>query len=299
MLKDTRADVGVVVGRWQVDTLHDGHLSLLNTVNNAHDRLIIIVGLSPCKCTVNNPLDFEARKCMLQEHFPEATVAYLRDVPSDEQWSNDLDDLIEGLIGPGQSVMLYGSRDSFIRYYSGGYPTKELEQEVYISGTEIRKRLAVRPKNSADFRAGAVWAMYNQWPCPLITIDVAIFNDDNTRILLGRKKKEDKYRLIGGFVQNQEKFSETVAREAQEEAGVELRDITFIDSFPVDDWRYRGERDKITTVLHMAWIADGRPCPGDDIFELKWFDFGDHLLDVVVDNHVVLVEALLKTVVPF
>jgi bifunctional NMN adenylyltransferase/nudix hydrolase len=83
-------------------------------------------------------------------------------------------------------------------------------------------------------------------------------------------------------------------REAYEETHLQLKDLNYNGSFPIDDWRYRGERDKVTTVLFTALINDGKPQPDDDIHELKWFDFTEDLLDEVVPNHVVLVDALLS-----
>lgn len=293
MKEAKNADVGVVIGRFQVDDLHAGHRDLLNSVASSHNRLIIIIGLSQCKCTANNPLDYEARRAMIQEQYPDATIMYITDIHDDVLWSEDLDKLIDNLIGPEQSVCLYGSRDSFIPYYHGKHSTKELVQETYYSGSAVRKQLSIRPRNTRDFRVGAIWAMSNQYPGPKVTIDVAIFNEDYSRILLGRKKKEQEYRLIGGFVQSGEKFSDTVIREAKEETRLDLKDIRYIDSFPIEDWRYRGERDKITTVLFTARIAGGKPEPDDDIHELKWFDFNKALVTQVVPNHRVLVNELL------
>jgi bifunctional NMN adenylyltransferase/nudix hydrolase len=288
------ADVGVVIGRFQVDELHDGHRDLLNSVAGSHQRLIIIVGLSQCKCTVNNPLDYEARRAMLQEQYPDATIMYITDIHDDNIWSNDLDNMLNNIVGPEQSICLYGSRDSFIPYYHGKHPTRELVQETYISGTEKRKQLSIRPKNTTDFRRGAIWAMSNQYPGPRTTVDVAIFNDDYSRILLGRKKKETAYRIIGGFVQSGESLEEAVVREGKEETHLDLTGLSYVTSMPIDDWRYRGERDKITTTLFTAHIAGGKPEPDDDIHELKWFDFNNDLIGQLVPNHNVLIDILLK-----
>ena len=289
-----KADVGVVVGRFQVPFLHEGHRRLLDFVNARHGRMIVFLGLSPCRCTANNPLDFEARKYMIQEAYPNAIIAYVKDTPSDQIWSESLDDQIDNIIVPGQTAILYGSRDSFIPHYYGKFPTYSIKSEHLISGTEIRKQVAIRPKKSEDFRMGAIWAINNQWSRPFVTIDVGIFNDTYDMILLGRKKHEELFRLIGGFVPSGEKFSDTVKREALEETNLIIHNIRYVDSFPVDDWRYRGEKDKITTVLHTAEIKSGKPAPGDDIYALKWFPFTKKLLNEVVDNHVILIEALLK-----
>lgn len=292
-MKEKSADVGVVIGRFQVDDLHEGHLKLLSTVEQSHNRLIIFVGLSHCKCTFNNPLDFESRRAMIQQHFPKATIVYIKDVHDDKLWSKDLDDKIKSFIGPEQTVCLYGSRDSFIPYYNGKFQTKELVQETYYSGTEIRKQVAIRSNVTKDFRAGAIWAMGNQWPSPKFTIDVAIFDDLFSKILLGRKSRETQYRFIGGFIQNSEKVSEAVAREAYEETHLILKNIKYIDSFPSTDWRYKGERDKITTILHTATIKSGTPEPDDDIHELRWFDFTGDIMQYVVPEHLEMMNHLL------
>ena len=207
--------------------------------------------------------------------------------------------------GPEQTVMLYGSRDSFIPYYHGQFPTTEVEVEVQISATEIRKRLASSVTNSRDWRAGACWAMANQWPKPMFTIDVAIMNEDYTKVLLGRKKREKNYRFVGGFAANSESLEETVAREAKEEASVVLKDISYITSCPINDWRYRGERDKITTTFFIARIAEGIPAAGDDIHEVRWFDISEIFrneeeyldnadMSGIVGNHAILIAHLLR-----
>jgi bifunctional NMN adenylyltransferase/nudix hydrolase len=293
-MKEKKEDVGVVIGRFQVDNLHEAHKALLNSVAESHGRLIIMIGLSQAKCTFSNPLDFDTRRAMLQEHYPKATIMYINDIHDDVIWSNDLDKKISNLIGPAQSVCMYGSRDSFIPYYHGKFKTVELMQETFYSGTEVRRQIAVKSNHTADFRAGAIWAMSNQYPSPMFTIDVAIFNDNFTKILLGKKVKEDKYRLIGGFVNNREKLSAAVAREAVEETHLVLKDIKYLDSFHIKDWRYSSDRDQITTTLHTATIESGKPEPDDDISELKWFDFNPNLLNEVVPNHIILIDALLE-----
>ena len=68
--KEVRADVGVLVGRFQVPNLHPGHIELIQSVCEAHSKVLIFLGLAPTKATRNNPLDFESRKHMILEKFP-------------------------------------------------------------------------------------------------------------------------------------------------------------------------------------------------------------------------------------
>jgi len=276
-IKQESYDTAVIVGRFQVDELHTGHVDLIQSVCDEHEKVIIFLGLSPVVNTKNNPLDFESRKQLILSSFPDVNVLYIKDVNADELWSKTLDKQIGDLVSPNHSVVLYGSRSSFLEPYKGKYPTIELEPDSYISGTDIRTRVSKRVKGSPDFRAGVIWASANRFPTVFTTVDVAIFNDDYSKILLGRKETESKFRLIGGFSEVRDKsFEHSAAREMMEETGLAtgsgVSDFTYLGSYNIDDWRYRGEVDGIRTMLYAVRPMGGGARPGDDIYELRWFD---------------------------
>lgn len=288
-----KKDVGVIVGRFQVDNLHEGHIDLIQRVIDSHSKVIIFLGLSPCKCTVNNPLDFEARKQMILSRFPNVIVLYILDQYSDVAWSDNLDSQIKNIVGPNQSVVLYGSRDSFIKYYSGKYECSELEQTVFISGTDIRKKIANNVVASPEFRKGVIWTVNNQYPKCFPTVDAAIIKDFS-HILLGKKDKEPKYRFPGGFVSPGETFETAVLREAYEETGLFFKEPPrYLGSFVINDWRYRSEVDKITSAFFILNYSEGIPTPGDDIHELRWFPLAKSLEDVIVEEHKAMLFQLL------
>lgn len=266
-------DVGVIIGRFQVHELHQGHRDLIQHVCDQHEKVVIVLGLAPLPTSTNNPLDFESRKQMLLSEFPDVNVLYTKDQPDDSVWSRKLDEIVEDIKLPGQSAVLYGGRDSFISHYDGKFPTQELVQAEHYSGTAVRKQIArSRTRASADFRAGVIWASTARYPTCYTTVDIGIFHDDG-RILLGRKPNEKLYRLIGGFADPRSPDYETDARrEVAEEAGIEVGDVTYLGSRVVDDWRYRNEPDCIKTMLFKAKYIHGRPTPGDDIEEVRWFD---------------------------
>jgi bifunctional NMN adenylyltransferase/nudix hydrolase len=295
MKREGIADVGIIVGRFQVDDLHEGHKNFIDAVSKTHSRVIIFLGLSPAKCSTNNPLDYDSRKKMISRHYPDITVLYIKDMHCDKLWSSNLDEQIDNMIGPNHTACLYGGRDSFIKHYDGKFDTTELRQEVFTSGTVIRKQLALQSKGTVDFNSGVVWATLNQWPACLPTVDIAIFSEDCKEILLGRKPNEKEYRLIGGFVNSGETFENAAARETREETGLETADLNYSGSFVIDDWRYRKEQNKITTMLFTSKRVFGRPKPNDDIEELRWFKFNGDILNDIVDNHKVLIEHLMKT----
>jgi bifunctional NMN adenylyltransferase/nudix hydrolase len=290
-------DVGVIVGRFQVPELHDAHLELIQTVCDRHGKVIIFLGLSPLMVTRENPLDFEARKQMILARFPNVNVLYIKDQPDDEGWSLNLDKQIEDVITPSQSVRLYGGRDSFISHYSGRHPTEELESSVYVSGSEIRKEVSrTSVRGTPDFRAGVVWSAFSQFPQCFPTVDVAILNGGKTKILLGRKPNEKKFRLIGGFADpGSPSYEADARREVMEEANIEVTDPVYIGSFLIDDWRYRNEPDRaIKTLLFEAFHMYGHPKAADDIAEVRWFELEPRLKDQVVENHKILLEQVLE-----
>jgi bifunctional NMN adenylyltransferase/nudix hydrolase len=284
-----RFDVGVIVGRFQVSELHSAHRALIDHVASQHDKVVIVLGLSPLFVTRENPLDFQARQQMLAEAYPEITVAYIKDVDSDRLWSKRLDEIIADVVHPGQSAVLYGGRDSFVEHYSGKLPVRELEQTEWVSGSEIRRGVArAKTRASGDFRAGVVWAAYARYPTAYPTVDVAILRyrtkdapDGGRRlservtieVLLVRKPAEPLFRFVGGFAEpHSECFEDDARREVREETGVEIADLKYIGSARIDDWRYRPENDQIKTLFFRATHVFGSPNPQDDeIAEARWF----------------------------
>lgn len=277
--KADRYDVGVIVGRFQVPELHDAHRELIEHVCSNHDKVVIFLGLSPVPGTRENPLDWQARRQMIHENFPKVEVLYIKDMVSDEAWSDKLDGMIEDVTTPGQTVCLYGGRESFIKRYHGRHQTAELESETYINaGSEIRKQIARgRTDPTVDFRRGAVWNAYNRFPTSFVTVDVAVFSEkldqEENRLLLVRKPNEKQWRLPGGFVEPGSPSLEANARrEVQEETGIAITTPHYVSSQGIDDWRYRGEIDKIMTALFVATKLSGGLRPDDDVEEARWFN---------------------------
>ena len=291
MRNEIISDVGVIVGRFQVNELHAGHTELIDYVCGRHPKVIIFLGLAPILGSISNPLDFESRKQMILDTYPNIIVLYIKDVNSDELWSHALDTQIEDMVTPNQTVTLYGGRDSFIAHYKGKFKTEELFQNSFISGVQIRKSISQSTKNSPEFRAGVIWSQFNRYPTVYATVDIAIIDKD--RLLLGRKKNEDKFRFIGGFASVDSKdFESDAKREVMEETGVEVADLKYIGSTIINDWRFRNEVDCIKTLFFKATYVYGRPTAGDDIYEVRWFDLNKITKDDIMVNHQCLLEML-------
>lgn len=291
-------DCGIIIGRFQVHELHQAHQDLIQTVCDKHDKVIMFLGLSPIRGNLENPLDFEARKQMILEKFPNINVLYIDDVRDDDVWSKKLDSQIERLISPHQTVALYGSRDSFINGYKGKYPTVELESNVIISGTEIRKKIRNKVKPTVDFRAGAIWETGFRYPTVFTTVDIAIL-DDSGNLLLAQKPGEKEYRFVGGFSDPKSlSFEQDARRETIEETGLEVSNPEYIGSTKIDDWRFKNTQDCIRTMFFKVKRIYGVPKAQDDIESLKWFKLNELNYTDIVKEHWVLLEMLFKSVFP-
>jgi bifunctional NMN adenylyltransferase/nudix hydrolase len=282
---------GVIVGRFQVHELHEGHMELFRAVKGRHNRVIVFVGKSLGGLTKRNPLDFVTRKAMIQAKFPDFTVLPLQDTMTDEVWSASLDAKIREVVDYGD-VTLYGSRDSFVPHYSGSYRPVELTLNVseHVSGADIRERLSNTVIESADFRAGMIYAAANQFPRVITCVDVVMYHYswrtstfggtgspapvefDDCEFLLARKKDEPGWRFIGGHAEPVTKsFEEDAKDEAMQECGQDLSKLEYIGSCYVPDWRYTSEENKIKTLVFASETMTLSAKANDDVSEVKWF----------------------------
>jgi bifunctional NMN adenylyltransferase/nudix hydrolase len=209
---------------------------------------------------------------MLKKAYAHLFVLPLADHPSDQLWSTRLDQLLASTF-PVEAFTLYGGRDSFIPYYSGHLPVQELPAQGEESATTLRAQWADQVLDSQDFRLGINYCCQNTYAQVYTTVDVALFKDDRRYILLGRKMGEEKWRLPGGFADVADADFETAARrELTEECGpIETTAMQYIGSSRIDDWRYRHEENKITTLLFATDLVYGLPRATDDLAEVQWW----------------------------
>ena len=312
--------VGVVIARVQTPELHQGHLALLNHVTNKHPNTIIFLGIPRIQNTKRNPLDFATRKLMVQRRYPTSIILPLEDNRSDDKWSTNVDNSIRAIF-PDKSVLIYGSRDSFIPHYHGKYVVEEFPIFGEHNATDIRATAAEQVISSEDFRAGVIYGINKQRPVTYPTVDVVVAND-NGQILLARKPAETLFRFVGGFVDRDDKDWEMAARrELYEETKLSALKMHYVCSQAVEDWRYAREESGIMTTLFLTYIWDqiGKPEASDDIQEIRWFNLTDlfdvttqasqgdghvpnvkfdfHLEDKIVPEHIELMQKFLRKAV--
>lgn len=168
--------VGVIVGRFQVPMLHEGHYRLIEHAMNNYDRVIIFIGDTISKkLTLHDPLPYEARKSMIAEVWPNAIIGKIVDVGNWEKWVKNLDTLIEcacifeHIENP--EIYICGSRDSVVDRYkeSGGKYEIDVFKEFVgfqgtrFSGTDERRKIleTYKPCWNIDQRNLAIWI--NSW----------------------------------------------------------------------------------------------------------------------------------------
>jgi bifunctional NMN adenylyltransferase/nudix hydrolase len=171
-----------------------------------------------------------------------------------------------------------------------------------VSATEIRNSVSKRVERSREFRAGVIYACYNTFDFVHPVIDVAIMNEDESMVLLGRKKDEHKFRFVGGFADvTDQSLEQSVRREAYEETGLEIGDIQYITSLKINDWRYRNDKERsvMTSFFKAKKIfGGGSEKANDDIVEVKWFNIDRIDATQIVDEHFKLLNILKGTLKP-
>lgn len=309
--------VGGIVARFHIPELDESLCEMFDFVISRHTIVVCFLGI-PVFPSKKNPLNFNHRKQMIEEKYPNVIVLPINDMKEDTHWSAALDTSLRSCVmGIGQRAVLYGSQKTFIDHYVGGIETYAVETDEYSD--EIRDEICKSYASSPELRAGVIQGSSNRYPTNFVTVDVAILDDikNPKRILLGRKSLETKFRFIGGFSEpTSECLEEDAMREAREEASECLDDDVKVVTFPeyicsmrIKDWRYRGLEDQIcTTLFKCEWIGNVPYVGNDDIEEVQWFDLTDFVyeegfapilepykVDNIVGGHNTLLKRVLKT----
>lgn len=287
MKRKNDGEVGVIVGRFQVDELHAGHRFLIETAFARHREVLVVIGVSGGLASRRDPLDFETRRRLIVEAFPQATVRPIYDQPSDEAWSRELDRLIVKAF-PGVLAVCYGSRDSFLSAYVGEFPKEYVKEVEGFAGSHARAKIGRTVVHTKDFRAGVIHAAQYRLPVSYQAVDIAVVSYDRGDILLGRKKQDDdKLRFIGGFVDPADESLEDAARrEAHEEApNIEIADLRYLGSARINDVRCRGSEDGVMSALFVSAYVFGHARAGDDLDALEWVPLRNARARLIVEHY--------------
>lgn len=279
-----RTGYGVIVGRFQVHELHQGHIDLIQTVLSQHARVLLFLGVSKVLNSYKHPLDFLTRKAMIEARFGGSSYAGLsilplEDMAEDAAWVAELDHKIR-IFAPMANVTLYGGRESFAPIYEqhqGKFgKVITLANIGSFSGTESRESAAGNVIASPEFRAGVIYASRNRYPAGIPYADVALFDPNRERVLLCRRKIETGCRFPGGRFDPQKDASlqATATRKLWEKTRyTSTSKLICLDTPAIKDWRYAGDVNSIVTAFFLGTNFTGTGMPGDDVDGLEWIDF--------------------------
>lgn len=161
MKKDSKT-LGVIIGRFQIDKLHEGHVKLIQTVSSLHKNFIILIGTTDQQ-TADDPLDFANRFYLFNNiKYKSIGICELPNYEDDKDWSKKIDSIISNFFCIRKSLngkaKIYGARRNSLKAYTGKHQTVSLPLNFPVSGKKIRKEIRDTVRNSPDFRAGVIYA---------------------------------------------------------------------------------------------------------------------------------------------
>jgi bifunctional NMN adenylyltransferase/nudix hydrolase len=264
--------VAVMVARFQVLDLDEDHKETLREMKGRYSKLVIVLAEPPLPGSKKNPLDFHTRALMIRKFDPDIIVLPHEDQSSELLWSESLDNLL-GKLFPDEELVICSTKKNFMYRYSGGLPVIELGEANAREVLPVVSLFEERVKQSSDFRAGVIYACAKMRPkiCP--AVDLAVFSNDKSQILLGRRKIDSKWKFPGGFVDPRDRsYEKAASRQLTHQCGhIFVSAITYEGSFQINDWRYSNEEDKIITSFYSATFISGVISAVDDLVELRWF----------------------------
>lgn len=293
----------VIVGKFQCPELTQAHIDLLRYAEGKYDNLIVIIGSNQIRTEISLYSAY-TRANMIRQVLRDgnaATFLDIVDVFNKEIWSEKLDELIYSHNPEGYDVVLCGGRDSFLKHYVGFYNKFDDFKSIYgesVSATEMRKQVFQDgPIDDPLFRKGQLFEALSAYPTAYQTVDAAIIDGEGC-ILLGRKKNEKKFCLIGGFSEpTSESLEADVIKEVYEEATitVEMKDIKYVGSKLVNDpRRFESKHKNKTALFTVKVVRDVKFKHGDDIVQCKWFSLDDINRDVLVERHIPILEMYME-----
>lgn len=292
----TERSIGIIPARFHTPDLHDGHRFLIAEVCKRHKDVLIVLGVSPGRLNDRNTFPFEMRAMMLRHAFPNRmfTIIPGMSLPaSNDVRSRFFDERVEELF-PQRDAVIYGSRESFIHRYTGRFPLQEIETIYKGSATEIRKNIPLI--HSSEFRQGYGRAIMDLEPMAYQSVDVAVVDHGRRRVILVGKAHESGWRFPGSFlkIQEDDDFESAARRTLKKELPtIVAAEPRALQSKRIMDWRYKGTRDGILTMLMVTDYVSGDSTPGNGVERAQWFRF-ENIPHSLVPEHAPLGEILVQ-----
>lgn len=225
--------LGVIIGRFQVPSPHDGHKLLINTAIEQSDKVIVLIGSVNRSPSPRNPFSYQARKQAILKEYPNVQCFPLNDyMYNDSQWITDVVTTISKHKMPADKVTLFGhfkKGNDYLKWFPQ-YKNVNVQSNIQISGEVVRQQsVAYLPETVRDDieyykKEQALFSSYPfketlNFNCADAVLECA------GHILLIRRKfapGRESWALPGGFKNSNETFLECALRELQEETNVRV-----------------------------------------------------------------------------
>ncbi|PWF55024.1 bifunctional nicotinamide-nucleotide adenylyltransferase/Nudix hydroxylase [Massilia glaciei] len=147
MINDARADVAVLIGRFQ--PFHNGHAALLKAALASAPHVVVVLGSSFRSRSAKNPFTWEERAAMIDGSLAaeeRTRVSYLaaRDYYNDPRWAAEVRAGVKRMAPAAQKIALVAFFKDVSSYYLNNFPEWEplsVKVEAEIDATRIRRVL--------------------------------------------------------------------------------------------------------------------------------------------------------------
>lgn len=291
-----RADVAVVIGRWQI--LHRGHGSLLRAALAAAPKVVVVMGSAWHSRDSRNPFTWQERQQQFEAVLTpdqRARVSFLpaRDYFDDTRWSEAVRAGVSKATSPGARVKLVGYKKDHTSRYLDDFPDwlhVEVELEHDISSTKLREIYFEMPDHAAALAElgnyvepgvkayleawshqppyelcaaehKAVTAYKKKYTAPFALTADSLLTASGHVLLIQRGGNigHGLMALPGGFIDPHERFYEAAVRELAEETAFQLSPASMKSKLvnqAVFDHPLRSARGRIVTEAFHFDLGD-------------------------------------------
>jgi len=296
--------LGVLIGRFQVPEMHEGHRYIVKRMQEQCDQVLVLFGSANRTRSVKNPFTYRERVTAGKNLFPNVIMAPLNDyLYNDSQWMADVAATIEIIrtkvsynFQKPVEVVLYGHHkdgNDYLNWFPQ-YEYVNINSDIDISGTEVRNSFAhLLPDNvQADMRYFAkereTFKDYPYHDSLNICCGDAVVECLGHILLIKRKftPGAGNWALPGGHKNTNETFLQCALRELKEETNLRIPEQVLLGSIKstriFDSPKRSSGIPKLTLAVHMVVKPDPdgslpRANGSDDAAETRWVPIADVL----------------------
>ena len=296
--------LGVLIGRFQVPQMHEGHRFIVRQMMEQCDQVLVLFGSANRTRSVKNPFTYRERREEALKLFPNIWTAPLNDyLYNDSQWMADVAATIEDArveacdqFETAVEVVLYGHHkdgNDYLKWFPQ-FEYVNINSDIDISGTEVRNSYAhLLPENvQADMKYFAKERQtFKSYPYPdslNICCGDAVVECLGHILLIKRKftPGAGNWALPGGHKNTDETFLQCALRELKEETNIRVPEPVLLGSIKstrlFDSPKRSSGIPKLTLAVHLVVKPnpDGslpRANGSDDAAETSWVPIADVL----------------------